>query len=39
MKTESFLANPIGVGFDPDVLVRRYEAGDPLERLIEQGSA
>lgn len=39
METEIFQSNPIGVTFDPDELVRRYEAGDPLEELIKQGSA
>jgi catechol-2,3-dioxygenase len=39
MKSESFEANPIGVGFDPDKLVERYENGDPIEELLQQGSA
>ena len=39
METEAFKANPIGVNFDPDELVRRYEAGDPIEDLVKQGSA
>lgn len=39
METETFKANPIGVKFDPDELARRYEAGDPLEELVKQGSA
>jgi catechol-2,3-dioxygenase len=39
METEVFQANPIGVRFDPEELVRRYEAGDPIEELIKQGSA
>lgn len=39
MLTDAFEANPIGVPFDPDKLAARYEAGDPLEELIKQGSA
>jgi catechol-2,3-dioxygenase len=39
MNTEAFQANPIGVRFDPEKLAERYEAGDPIEELIQQGSA
>jgi catechol-2,3-dioxygenase len=39
MKTETFKANPIGVRFDPERLVERYEAGDAIEELVKQGSA
>jgi catechol-2,3-dioxygenase len=39
MRSETFEANPIGVGFDPDKLVARYENGDPIEELVKQGSA
>lgn len=39
MYTEAFNANPIGVEFDPDRLLERYEKGDALEDLILQGSA
>ncbi len=39
MDTEAFGKNPIGVEFDPDRLLARYEAGDPLEELVLQGSA
>ena len=39
METDAFAANPLGVAFDPDALVARYEAGDPIESLVEQGSA
>ena len=35
----AFAANPIGVEFDPERLLERYERGDPLEALITQGSA
>ena len=39
MESEAFAKNPIGVGFDPDVLVKRYENGDPLDELLKQGAA
>jgi catechol-2,3-dioxygenase len=39
MESDTFRANPLGVTFDPDKLVERYEAGDPIEELILQGSA
>ena len=39
MDSEVFRANPIGVDFDAEQLVARYERGDPLEELIQQGSA
>ncbi len=39
IRSEKFAANPIGVDFDPEKLLARYENGDPLEELIEQGSA
>lgn len=31
--TEAFAENPIGVEFDPDELLRRYEAGEPETAL------
>jgi len=39
MKTETFEANPIGVRFDPEKLIERYEAGDAMGELVKQGSA
>jgi catechol-2,3-dioxygenase len=39
MESGAFAENPIGVGFDPEKLVERYENGDPLEELQKQGSA
>lgn len=39
MRSEAFAANPIGVEFDPEKLLARYENGDPLEELVLQGSA
>jgi catechol-2,3-dioxygenase len=39
VKSEVFLKNPIGVEFDPDRLVERFEAGDPIEELKKQGVA
>jgi hypothetical protein len=37
VESEVFLKNPIGVEFDPDWLVARYEAGDSIEELKKQG--
>ncbi len=39
MQSGAFKANPIGVGFDPDVLCERFDRGDPLSELVQQGSA
>ncbi len=39
MRGEVFAANPIGVNFDPETLLTRYENGDPLEELLKQGAA
>ena len=39
METGAFAKNPIGVTFDPDKLAERYRNGDPLEELVQQGSA
>jgi catechol-2,3-dioxygenase len=39
MESGAFAKNPIGVGFDPEKLVARYENGDPIEELVKQGSA
>jgi len=39
MVSESFAANPIGVGFDPEKLLARFENGDSLDELAQQGSA
>ena len=33
MRSGEFAANPIGVVFDPDDLLARYKAGEPLEKL------
>ena len=35
----AFAENPIGVEFDPEALLARFERGDPVEELIVQGSA
>lgn len=37
-KSGAFERNPIGVKFDPDQLVRRFEQGVPFEQLIQQGA-
>lgn len=39
MRGEYFAKNPIGVDFDPELLIERYRRGDPLDELIRQGSA
>jgi hypothetical protein len=31
-----FAENPIGILFDPEELIKRYEAGVPLEELRER---
>lgn len=38
-RTGDFAKNPIGVPFDAEKLIERFEAGDPIEDLIQQGSA
>ncbi len=39
MRSGAFKRNPIGVEFDADLLCERFERGDPLSELIQQGSA
>jgi catechol-2,3-dioxygenase len=39
MRSGAFKRNPIGVPFDPEVLCQRFDRGDPLSELIQQGSA
>jgi catechol 2,3-dioxygenase-like lactoylglutathione lyase family enzyme len=39
MRGPYFAKNPIGVDFDPELLVERYRRGDPLDEIIRQGSA
>jgi catechol 2,3-dioxygenase-like lactoylglutathione lyase family enzyme len=34
MRDGDFAANPIGVVFDPDALVARYRAGEPIASLV-----
>jgi catechol-2,3-dioxygenase len=36
MRSNAFRANPIGVVFDPEDLLARYRAGEPLEKLVER---
>jgi len=38
MRSGDFAANPIGVVFDPDQLLARYEAGEPMEQLTARGT-
>lgn len=39
MRSGAFQRNPIGVVFDPDRLVERFDRGDPVDELVQQGSA
>ena len=34
MQSDAFRANPLGVTFDPDELVSRYQAGESIEDLV-----
>ena len=36
---EAFAQNPIGVAFDPEKLMARFENGDSIEELVQLGSA
>ena len=36
IRSGDFAANPIGVVFEPDDLLARYKAGEPMERLTER---
>ena len=38
MQTGAFEKNPIGVDFDPSKLAARFENGDPIDELIQQGA-
>lgn len=37
--SEAFANNPIGVDFDPELLLRKLRDGAPLSELVKQGSA
>ena len=37
IRGEAFAENPIGVNFDPEKLIERFESGDPLEELVQLG--
>ena len=39
IRGEAFAENPIGVNFDPEKRIERFEIGDPLEELVQLGSA
>lgn len=39
MRGDYFAKNPIGVDFDPEALLARYRAGEPLDELIQFRSA
>ena len=36
MATEAYAANPVGVAFDPDMLLARFEDGESPDRLMVQ---
>jgi len=38
-QTDTFAANPLGVVFDPNRLIERYEQGDPIHDLLQPGAA
>ena len=37
-RSGAFALNPIGVEYDPEVLLTRYRGGTPLAQLVQQGS-
>lgn len=37
MLTEKFLANPVGIPFDPEELIEQYESGVPVETIALHG--
>lgn len=39
MRSEYFAKNPIGVDFDPELLIKRFRQGDPMSELVKLGSA
>lgn len=39
LRSGAFAHNPIGVNFDPERLLARFRAGDPVEELVPQVSA
>jgi catechol 2,3-dioxygenase-like lactoylglutathione lyase family enzyme len=39
MRSDYFQKNPIGVDFDPELLIERFLRGDPMNELLKQGSA
>lgn len=39
MRSDYFAQNPVGVDFDPDLLLKRYRNGDPLSQLTQFGAA
>ena len=36
MRTPAYAANPVGVMYDPDALLARFEAGEGEESLLAQ---
>ena len=39
MHSPVFARNPLGVEFDPQRLLERFRGGDPVDELLQQGSA
>ncbi|MBV1906467.1 MAG: VOC family protein [Pseudomonadales bacterium] len=39
MLSDKFKENPLGIVYDPDLLVSKYKAGVAIQELLEQGSA
>jgi hypothetical protein len=38
-RSEAFFANPLGVQFDPDLLLQKFRDGTPTSELVKQGIA
>jgi catechol-2,3-dioxygenase len=36
MRSGDFAENPLGIIFDPDELLARYQAGEPMEKLVKR---
>jgi hypothetical protein len=36
MQSAAFSANPVGVEYDPDQLVKRFAAGEPVAELVKR---
>jgi catechol-2,3-dioxygenase len=38
MRSDAFAKNPIGITFEPEKMLARFENGDPIDELLQQGS-